>query len=165
MCQKKIVTEFTYQVWVKPYSVHSNTRQGIMGEIVDKSGIGQYYNSGLHIINSTLYFLAGSYWHVNKSLFSSLSLPKSPSFHTCVFAFITAVFYSVANLEYKWFHVTASFNKNEVNGTARLFINGELVTEKQNLGPCLAVNMPFYIAFSDASDLFSGQLDEIRLWK
>jgi hypothetical protein len=49
--------EFTYQVWLKPYSLHSNTRQGVLGEVVDSAS--QQLNSGLHIDDEYIHFFVG----------------------------------------------------------------------------------------------------------
>jgi hypothetical protein len=72
--------------------------------------------------------------------------------------------YSIEKFEYRWFQVTATFDQDEDGGTGRLYINGERVIEKSDLGACRASNTQFYIGFSKKEDLYAGQMDEVRLW-
>jgi cysteine-rich repeat protein len=137
-------TEFTFQVWMKPYNVHSELRQSVMGSLIDrpKAMGNQYFNSGIQIIDGHLHLVIG--------------------IESCT---VKVGNVSITSLENRWFHVTTAYDANMAGGTVWIFINGELVVEQAGVGSVKWTGVPFFIARAYDTDWnYAGQLDEIRVW-
>jgi len=125
------------------YNTRSGSIQCIIGPTQFVEGDGtEYYNSGVWIFDdNTLRLFAGRDFR-----------KKTPSF-------------PLHDYERRWLHVDATYDEAVNNGTGRLYINGVLRSELTNMGPCASVPLNFYIASSRHDEIFTGMLDEIRVFE
>lgn len=73
--------------------------------------------------------------------------------------------FDLIDYQFKWVHITATYEVTNTNSVGKLYIDGDLVAE-QNLGEPKNSEIGVYIGSPEAGNLlYSGLMDEIRTWK
>ena len=74
--------------------------------------------------------------------------------------------FDLTNYQFKWVHVTATYEVTSTDSVGRLYINGILEAEQYNLGEPQNSEIGVYIGSPEAGYLlYSGLMDEIRTWE
>lgn len=161
---------FTYQFSIKPFVLTTERTQFIIGNLVYEDV--RKYNSGLVLLDNELHFFIGNNFYdltdkTNSNQFKPQ--PKNPKsmittklFTNSFFKFISEISYDILEYESKWLHVTATYNGAEK--TAKLYINGELVSENTSVSKGIITDDPIYIGALDTSLPLRALMDEIRMF-